>query len=519
MVEPTRQGIKMTVRVRIAPSPTGDPHVGTAYIALFNLIFARHHGGKFILRIEDTDRTRSRPEYEENIYQALRWCNINWDEGPDIGGEYGPYRQSERFDIYREYVQKLLDNGTAYHCFCTATELDEMRQAAAKSGGKQGYDRRCRCLTAEQVQEKKAAGMPCVIRLKVPLEGECVYEDAIKGRIAFPWADVDDQVLLKSDGFPTYHLANVVDDHLMAITHVIRGDEWMSSTPKHVLLYTAFGWTPPTFMHMPLLLGKDGKKLSKRRNPTSIFFYRDSGYLPEALLNFLTLMGYSMPGDKEIYSFEEIIREFDHKRIGVSGAVFDVQKLDWLNQQYLIKNIPVENLWERLKEWSFNDAFMQKVMPLCQQRIKTFGDFIQVCDFFFINHLPYTTELFTIKGVTSEQAAFLLQALIWQMDAQEDWGRQGLYNASQTVAEKFGCHHKKVIMPLLFASLMGKTQGPPLFDSAEVLGKDRTRVRLMRSIDFLGGISNKKMDALKKSWDSGQCKLSAAQVEASGALA
>lgn len=496
----------MTVRVRIAPSPTGDPHVGTAYIALFNMIFARHHNGKFILRIEDTDRTRSRPEYEENIYKALSWTGIRWDEGPDIGGPYGPYRQSERFDLYKKHCHDLLANGKAYKCFCTAQDLEEMRQVLAKQGGRQGYDRRCRNLSDAEIKEKEAAGLPYVIRLKMPLTGECVYEDAIKGRITYPWADVDDQILLKSDGFPTYHLANVVDDRLMAITHVIRGDEWMSSTPKHVYLYEAFGWQPPVFMHMPLLLGKDGKKLSKRKNPTSIFFYRDSGFLPEALLNFLTLMGYSMTGDREIYSLEEIVKEFDAKRIGVSGAVFDVQKLEWINQQYLIKNIPVDKLWDRIKDWTFNDAFMQKLMPLCHSRIKTFGDFIELCDFLFINNLKYTQELFAIKDAPPEMLCQLLQGIIWHMDANENWGSTGISEASREVAQIFGVNHKKVIMPLLFATIMGKLQGPPLFDSVAILGKDRTRARMLKTIEFLGGISNKKMDALKKAWEQRDCK-------------
>lgn len=494
----------MSVRVRIAPSPTGDPHVGTAYMALFNMIFARHHKGQFILRIEDTDRTRSRPEYEQNIYTALRWCGIQWDEGPDVGGSYGPYRQSERFDIYKQYAEMLLENGKAYKCFCTAEELDEMRELAAKQGGRQGYDRRCRHLTPAEVQERENAGLPYVIRLKVPLIGECVYEDAIKGRMTFPWADVDDQVLLKSDGFPTYHLANVVDDYLMRITHVIRGDEWMSSTPKHILLYESFGWNPPVFMHMPLLLGRDGKKLSKRKNPTSIFFYRDSGYLPEAFINFLTLMGYSMTGDREIYSLDEIVKEFDYKRIGVSGAVFDVQKLDWINQQYLIKNIPVDQLWNRLKEWNFNDAFMERLMPLCHSRIKTFGDFMDLFDFLFINHIRYNDALFDVKDLSKEQCCYILQAIIWRLDELENWGSAGLNQASREVAEIFGVNHKKVIMPLLFASIMGKTQGPPLFDSVGILGKDRTRARLLKTMEFLGGISNKRMHLLKKAWEARQ---------------
>lgn len=496
----------MTVRVRIAPSPTGDPHVGTAYMALFNLIFARHFGGKFVLRIEDTDQSRSRPEYEQNIYKALSWCGIQWDEGPDVGGPYGPYRQSERFALYKKHCYDLLEKGKAYKCFCTACELEEMRQVMAKQGGRQGYDRRCRNLSQDEIKDKEAAGLSYVIRLKMPLTGECVYEDAIKGRITYPWADVDDQVLLKSDGFPTYHLANVVDDHLMEITHVIRGDEWMSSTPKHVYLYEAFGWQPPVFMHMPLLLGKDGKKLSKRKNPTSIFFYRDSGFLPEAFLNFLTLMGYSMKGDREIYSLDEIIQEFDHKRIGVSGAVFDVQKLEWINQQYLIKNIPQEKLWQRIKEWSFNDAFMERLMPLCHSRIKTFGDFIDLFDFLFINHLKYTNELFHVKGVLPETLCSLIQAIIWLLDDQENWGGAALNQASRDVAEIFGVNHKKVIMPLLFASLMGKLQGPPLFDSFTILGKDRARARFLKAMEFLGGISNKRMDLLKKGWAKRDCK-------------
>jgi len=498
----------MTVRVRIAPSPTGDPHVGTAYMALFNLIFARHHGGKFILRIEDTDRTRSRPEYEENIYKALHWVGISWDEGPDVGGDYGPYRQSERKDIYQKYCQKLLDEDKAYKCFAAPEELQEMREIAQKTGKRQGYDRRYRNLSEAEIEERIAAGQQYCIRLKVPLKGECDYEDAIKGRITVPWADVDDQVLMKADGFPTYHLANVVDDYLMGITHVIRGDEWISSTPKHILLYQYFGWEPPTFMHMPLLLGIDGKKLSKRKNPTSIFYYRDSGYLPEAFINFLTLMGYSMPGDREIYAVDDIIKEFDVKRIGVSGAIFDVNKLDWINQQYLINTIPQNKLWERLKAWSFNDAFMENLMPLVHTRIKTFGDFMDLCSFFFVNDLHYTEELFSIKDLQPEQVCCLLQGIIWHMEENDDWSKEGIDKASRETAQRFGVNHKKVIMPLLFTSIMGKRQGPPLFASVEILGKDRTRARLLKTINFLGGLSNTKIASLKKAWDADNCAFS-----------
>lgn len=496
----------MTVRVRIAPSPTGDPHVGTAYIALFNLIFARHFKGTFILRIEDTDQNRSRPEYEKNIINALHWCQIDWDEGPDVGGPYGPYRQSERTEIYQKHAYELVERGNAYKCFATPEELAEMREVAAAQGKRAGYDRRYRNLSPEEVRQREKAGEPFVIRLKIPLTGECVYDDQIKGRITVPWADIDDQVLLKSDGFPTYHLASVVDDRLMKITHVIRGDEWMTSTPKHICLYEAFGWKAPVFMHMPLLLGKDGKKLSKRKNPTSIFYFRDSGYLPEALINFLTLMGYSMPGDKEIYSLDEIIRDFDPKRIGISGAFFDIQKLNWVNQKRIIETIPENALWDRLQEWQYNEAFMKKLMPLAHTRIKTFSDFMQLCDFFFIHDLKITQELLCPKGTLPETISCLLQTIIWSLDSREDWTGKGVEAASHETAEAFGLHHKKVVIPVLFACIMGKLQGPPLFDSVTLLGKDRTRVRMMAAIELLGGISNKKMDLLKKGWEKKNCR-------------
>lgn len=496
----------MNVRVRIGPSPTGDPHVGTAYIGLFNMIFAKHHKGKFILRIEDTDQTRSRPEYEENIYAALKWAGISWDEGPDVGGEYGPYRQSERNEIYRQHVQMLLDNGQAYKCFATKEELTEMREMSAKLGQRAAYDRRYRNLSPEEIAQRELAGEPYTVRLKVPLTGDCVFEDGIRGQVTTPWADIDDQILLKSDGFPTYHLANVVDDHLMKITHVIRGDEWISSTPKHVMLYQAFGWTPPTFLHMPLLLGKDGKKLSKRKNPTSIFYYRDSGYLPEALLNFLSLMGYSMPGDLEIYPLQDLIDSFDISRIGTSGAFFDILKLDWLNQHYLINHIPQEDLWNRMKAWSFDDTFMKSLMPLVHTRIKTFGEFMELCQFFFINHLPHTVEALTPGNISIDSAVYLLQAIVWRCEELENWGRKGMEQASRDIADLFGVNHKKVIMRLLFTTIMGQPTGPPLFDSVEILGKDRTRARFLQAIECLGGLSNKKHALLTKRWSQKDCK-------------
>jgi len=311
---------------------------------------------------------------------------------------------------------------------------------------------------------------------------------------------------MKSDGFPTYHLANVVDDHLMKITHVIRGDEWMSSTPKHIYLYEAFGFTPPVFMHMPLLLGADGRKLSKRRSPTSVYFYKETGYLPEAFMNFLTLMGYSMPNEKEIYSMDELIQTFDHKRIGVSGAFFDVKKLDWINQQYLINSLDESSLLQRIKDWSFNDEFLMKLMPLCRTRIKTFSDFIELCGFFFVQNLPYTNELLCPKGLTPSESAQIIQAIIWSLDEKEDWSRSGIEQASHDVSSKFGVNHKKVLIPILFAVVTGKLQGPPIYDSFQILGKARARARLLKAIESLGGISKNVNDQLTKAWRAGDCK-------------
>ncbi|MCY3974718.1 MAG: glutamate--tRNA ligase [Simkaniaceae bacterium] len=499
------------VRTRIAPSPTGEPHVGTPYMALFNLVFARHHGGKCILRIEDTDRTRSRKEYETSIIEALRWLGIGWDEGPDIGGPYGPYRQSERGAIYRKHAQILLDVKKAYKCFATPEELREMREVAGKAGKPSGYDRRYRNLSEEETAVREAKGEPYVIRLKVPLTGTCEYDDMVKGKISCPWADVDDQVLLKSDGFPTYHLANVVDDRLMAISHVIRGDEWMSSTPKHMFLYDSFGWSRPKVMHMPLLLGPGGKKLSKRNNPTAVFYYKECGYLPEAFVNFLTLMGYGMEGEREIYSVDELIRTFSVKRVGSSGAFFDSAKLDWINQHYLIHTIPEGELWPRIREWGFSDEKMERLMPLVRTRIKTFGSFMDLCSFLFTARVSLSEELLRPKGISKEASAAICRSMIRSMDEGGDWGRTGFEQGSREVAKVFGVNHKKIVMPILFVAITGSRYGPPLFDSVDILGKNLTRARLLEAIAFLGGLSNKLSSALDKGWASGDCSFFSAK--------
>ena len=326
-------------------------------------------------------------------------------------------------------------------------------------------------------------------------------KNEIKGIIKVPCADIDDQVLMKSDGLPTYHLANVIDDHLMEISHVIRGDEWVSSTPKHILINQALGFKPPIYIHMPLLLGTDGKKLSKRKNPTSAYFYRDSGYLPEAFLNFLSLMGYSMEGDKEIYSLDEIISTFNPSRIGTSGAVFDVKKLDWINQQYMISSIEEKDLWTRIKDWGFNDEFMTKLMPLVHTRMKTFGDFIDLCGFFFVNNLHLTEEMLCPRQIKPTQSCFILQSFLWNLE-KNGWDRDSIERAAKELSEIFDVHFKKEVIPILFTTFTGKKTGPPLFDSIALLGEHRARARILEAIKLLGGISNKKMPLLQKAFEA-----------------
>ncbi|MEO6910518.1 MAG: glutamate--tRNA ligase, partial [Edaphobacter sp.] len=350
------------IRVRIAPSPTGDPHVGTAYIGLLNYIYARQRGGKFILRIEDTDRARFVATSEQMIFDTLRWVGLTWDEGPDVGGPLGPYRQSERTEIYRDHAEILLTNGSAYRCFCTAEELDAARkqQMAAKLPPR--YPGTCRHLTREQIEKNLAANKSFVVRMAVPTAASTTFRDELRGNITFDHNNVDDQVLMKSDGFPTYHLANVVDDHLMQITDVIRAEEWISSTPKHVLLYKAFGWQQPRFWHMPLLRNIDKSKISKRKNPVSLIYYRQAGFLPEALINFLGLMGGGVPADlnggTEKFTLTEMVEHFVFTNIRLGGPVFDLTKLKWLNGEYL-RAITPEAFYTALRSTVLADDYLR----------------------------------------------------------------------------------------------------------------------------------------------------------------
>ena len=476
------------VRVRIAPSPTGDPHVGTAYIALFNSCFARQQGGQFVLRIEDTDRTRSTPESEAAIFRALRWVGLEWDEGPDVGGPYGPYRQSERSDLYREHAQQLVDCGAAYRCFCTAERLAALREEQKQQKLPQlKYDRHCLGLTDAEIEAKLEAGELHVVRLRVP-DGETAYRDRLRGDITFRNDTIDDQILLKSDGFPTYHLANVVDDHLMRITHVCRAEEWITSTPKHVLLYDAFGWTPPEFIHMPLLRNQDRSKISKRKNPVSLEWYRDQGYLPEALLNFLALMGYSLGDDREVFTLGEMIETFSWDRVNTSGPVFDLDKLLWLNGLY-VRNLAPEALADRLPAASpmaaaADRGLLVRLVPLIQERLKLLTDFEAWAGWLFAEDIRYEPELLIAKKSSFDEARAVLAAADAELATLDQWETSGIEAALRALPDQLGCKAATVFMTLRVAAT-GTTASPPLFESLGLLGRDRTLDRLRRAAGLL----------------------------------
>jgi glutamyl-tRNA synthetase len=489
----------MTVRTRIAPSPTGDPHVGTAYIALFNYAFAKQHGGQFVLRIEDTDQKRSTAESEQAILDALRWTGLDWDEGPDVGGDFGPYRQSERREHYETHCQSLIDAGHAFHCFCTSEELDAMRaeQMAAKQTPR--YDGRCTHLTPDEVSKRLAEGREHVIRMRVPTEGDCVVRDRLRGDIQIPWAQVDMQVLMKADGLPTYHLANVVDDHLMGITHVIRGEEWIPSAPKHQLLYQYFGWEMPELCHLPLLRNPDQSKLSKRKNPTSILFYRDQGFLPEALLNYLGRMGWSMPDEREQFSLEEMVEAFNIDRVSLGGPIFDLDKLTWLNGQWLKNTLTDAEYRVRLMEWMCSDAFFASALPHLKSRIDVFSEASQWLNPLWVNDVSLTQEALTELGLETDVVANVLQYLIWRLESVSTWTRDAVEAEIRWVADSLGLKLKDV-MPLVFLVLSGTRQAISAFDLAVLLGPNRTRARVRAGLEAVGGVSKKGLKRLEKSY-------------------
>jgi glutamyl-tRNA synthetase len=488
----------MTIRTRIAPSPTGDPHVGTAYIALFNLCFARSQGGQFILRIEDTDQQRSTAASEQAILDSLRWLGLSWDEGPDVGGPHGPYRQSERGAIYREHADRLLESGYAFRCFCSSERLDKLRAEQMAAQQPLGYDGHCLHLPATDVAARVAAGESHVVRMKVPREGTCVIDDLLRGKIEIEWTQVDLQVLLKADGMPTYHLANVVDDHLMEITHVIRGEEWINSAPKHQLLYEYFGWQMPQLCHLPLLRNPDKSKLSKRKNPTSILYYQRMGFLPEAMLNYLGRMGWSMPDEREKFTLAEMLAEFDIQRVSLGGPIFDVEKLRWLNGTWIRENHTPEQLAERLHEWAFNRDYLLQILPLAQARIETLSDFAPLAGF-FVSGMPAIDAASFSAFADTEQLLRNLHFVQWRLETLQDWRRDRIFEVLKELATRLDVKIKDFLAPL-FIAISGSASSVSVIDAMAILGPDLSRARVRHAIDALGGASKKQLKVLEKSY-------------------
>lgn len=478
------------VRVRIAPSPTGDPHVGTAYVGLINYVFARQQGGKFILRIEDTDQSRSRPEYEAAIIESLKWLGLNWDEGPDVGGPYKPYRQSERKEIYRQYSETLLKDNRAYSCFCTPERLARMRSEKLSRKEIAGYDGVCRELDPEEAKKRRDSGEPAVIRLKVPRPGETVLSDRIRNEIRFDHKNIDDQVLLKSDGLPTYHLANVVDDHLMKITHVIRAEEWINSTPKHSLLYQALGWEPPEFIHLPLLRNPDGSKISKRKNPVSLNYYREMGFLPEAMLNFLGMLGWTMPDGREIFSLKEMIANFSFERISPAGPVFDVEKLKWLNGNY-IRLLSEQELLQQIQDQVFPQERLKKILPLVRERLEVLSQYLDITDFFFLGEVHPSPEDLVPRKRSAREAAEMLSESQEVLESLSSWKTATIEDALRSFCQEKGHQTKELFMALRVA-ITGKRASPPLCESMEVVGKAIVIARISRAIAALKAVKVNK---------------------------
>lgn len=494
------------VRTRIAPSPTGDPHVGTAYIALFNLAFAHINNGDFILRIEDTDQNRYTAGSEQMIFDALKWLDLNYAEGPDVGGPYGPYRQSERFELYGEYAKQLVEKGGAYYCFCTQERLEKLRERQKAMGKAPGYDGHCRSLTQEEIQAKLDAGEPYVIRLKMPYEGETIIKDRLRGDIVFENNKIDDQVLLKADGFPTYHLANVVDDHLMEVTHVIRAEEWIASTPKHIQLYKAFGWDAPEFIHMPLLRNADRTKISKRKNPVSLNWYRDEGYLKEGTVNFLGLMGYSFGENKEIFTLEEFKENFNINKVSLGGPVFDLVKLGWVNNQHMrmkdldeLSKLAVPffqqqgHVGENVSEKEY-EAIV-KIVGILRESAQTLKEIAVEATAYYQDdfELPEVTEEMNKKERKSVEKLcssiedpvgkdsiklFMEKLEKWEKDEfTVDEAKDLLHHTMDEIGEG----PAKVFMPLR-AVITGQARGADLFNVLYIIGKERTLKRMKAMI-------------------------------------
>jgi glutamyl-tRNA synthetase len=489
-------GPKIPVRVRYAPSPTGYPHVGNIRTALFNWLFARHYGGSFILRIEDTDVERKVEGAIEEILHSLYWLGLDWDEGPEVGGGYGPYFQSQRLEIYRPIAQQLVGEGHAYPCYCSPQRLEAMRAEQVRRKQPPGYDRRCRNLSQREYTQLEAQGIVPVIRFKTPLGGQTKFQDLIRGEVVFENSTLDDFVLLKSDGYPTYHLANVVDDHLMQISHVLRADEWLASTPRHVLLYQALGYQPPQFAHLPMILGSDRSKLSKRHGATSLLEYRDQGYLPEAMVNFLALLGWSLDDRTELFGREELVKYFSLERLSKTAAIFDMNKLHWMNGVY-IRGLSIEELTEKAIsffekylpaqiERPLDRDYVQQIVSLEQERAKTLAELPQLAEFFFTPELVYPADLLLSSGVNKERSGEALGAALERLRKLESFDAASLESLLRPLAQELSLKTGE-FFGLLRVATTGRTAAPPLFQTMAVLGKERCLERIEAAIRRLQG--------------------------------
>lgn len=455
------------VRTRIAPSPTGqDIHIGNLYTALINWTFARKNNGQFIIRIEDTDRQRYQEGAEEKILSSIKAYGLKYDEGPDISGPHNPYRQSERLDIYKKYAEQLVEQGKAYYCICTPERLSRLREEQQQRKEIPRYDKHC-LLKQEEVKKHLTSGGKFVIRLNVEPDRKIVFDDLLRGEIVFDSNQIDDQVLLKSDGYPTYHLGVVIDDHLMEITHVIRAEEWISSTPKHILLYKAFGWELPLFAHLPILRNPDKSKLSKRKNPVWAQWYLEEGYLPEAVLNYLMLMGWSHPDQKEILSLDEFKNVFELEDINPVGPVFDLVKLTWMNQQY-IQKMENEELIKKLQNFypylQDKKPLLEKLIPLLKDRMQTLKDFEVLAGHFFKEP---NIEL------KDDKEKDIVRDLQDDFSGVTDWQKENIFSVMKNILTKYS-----IKMPVLYRLLTGNEKGLPLPESVEILGKEKTLQRI-----------------------------------------
>jgi glutamyl-tRNA synthetase len=484
------------VRTRFAPSPTGFLHVGSIHSALFAWLFARHDKGAFILRIEDTDVARKVEGAIESIFEDFRWLNIDIDESPEVGGKYGPYIQSQRLQKYKDAARQLIAAGAAYKCYCSQERLEALREEQTRRKLSLGYDRHCRNLSEAERTQKEKEGIVPVVRLKTPFEGQTVVYDIILGDIVFKNSTIEDAVLLKSDGYPTYHLANVVDDHDMQISHVIRGEEWMSSSPYHVLLYKALGYELPKFAHLPMLLGKDHSKLGKRHGSTSISQFRDEGYLQEAMINFLALVGWSLDDKTEIMTREELIKNFSLERVSKTAAIFDYEKLRWMNGVY-IRRLSIDDLTGKVLPFLEKDLspvvkrpidmnYVRQIVPLIRERIFTLKDAATYADFFFLDELEYDSAMLTGKQMTAETVLTALKAVGKRLSSLESFSHDLLEDTLRHLADELGIKTGQLFNPLRVA-MTARDAAPPLFETMAILGKERCLKRIRAALAKLVG--------------------------------